>query len=357
MNYKEILWGIISDVNTITEKKEYNKYIKMHPIGKIFALLLYHQYAGLQYGRSLTLQIQNLLFNPRSTPSQGELSKKLQYRLPVELWTKIYQNLLMQAKNIKSKKLGKAISRLIRIIDSTHLTATPSMKWAKHRKTKNGLKIHLMIDGDTIPNAFKLKNGNSSDKKSLKWAIKQDFIYVFDRGYNDFSMFAWIGDQGASFVTRASANIHYETIKNHKVGNRQKEKGILADSVIRVIKDRKSGETLQLRMVSFEFIDSKGDYQNFSLLTDLKTMRSDIIADIYRERWNIEVVFYWIKTFLKVKHWMSRSKNGLLIQLYSALIAYLMVLIARLGNNMHFKIMRDYAHKYSGIILRFLAEY
>lgn len=355
MKLKEIIFKMISDVNKISIKKGYNKYIKDHPIEKIFAFLLYHQYSGIDYGRSFTLQMKYLLPKKIKSLSQGELSKKLSYRLPVKLWETIFQNLYKSAKGIKNKKLKKILN-IIKIIDSSHFEATGKMCWAKHRSTKNGFKLHMVIDGDTIPKTFMLKNGSSSDKKSLKWAIKAGFIYIYDRGYNDYSMFSWISDKNAHFVTRALLNIKYQEIRSKKIGHKQKLKGILSDKIIQVIENRQTGNKVEFRMITFEFIDSTGKLQKFSLLTDMKNMKSEQIAELYKMRWNIEVMFYWLKTFLKVKHWMSRSKNGVLIQLYSSLIAYLLVLIAKLGNVKNYKIMRDYAHNLSGIILKFLSR-
>lgn len=356
MKLKDILLDILKKVNKISEKRSYNRYIKLHSMEKIFSLFLFHQYSGMKYGRSLTLQMQGFCSDSICSPSQGELSKKLSYRLPVEIWKRIYLDLLFQVKTLTNKKIKKVLD-MIKIVDSSHLSATPSMTWAKHRKKKNGFKLHMMSDNNNIPHAFRLKNGNSSDKKSLKWAIKPGNIYVFDKGYNDYTTFSWIVEQEASFVTRACSNIHFKTIRNRKIGKHQKEYGILSDKIIQVITDRKSGDTQQFRMVIFEFIDSKDEYQKFSLLTDMTDIRSDQIAEIYKERWNIEVLFYWIKTFLKVKHWMSRSKNGILIQLYSALIAYLLVFIARMKNILNYKIMRDYVHEYSGILLKFISQF
>ncbi len=356
MNLDGILQNVLLKVNKIAKKNDYNKYIKEHRFEKIFLLLLYHQYSGLEYGRSFTLQMKHLLPDTVSNLSQSELSKKLSYKLSIEVWENIFKELNYQAKDIKTKR-SKKFLKMLKIIDSSHLSATKSMDWAKHRSTKNGLKLHMEINGENIPSAFRLKNGNSSDKKSLKWAIQPGYIYVFDRGYNDYSTFSWIGDQDSLFVTRAWSNISYEVIKNRKVGKRQKQKGILSDKIISVIKDRKSDERVEFRIIEFEFRDSNGEYQKFSLLTNLREFRSDDISAIYRERWNIEVMFYWIKTFLKVKNWMSRSKNGVLIQLYSALISYLLVMIAQMKNILNYKIMRDYAHEYSGIILKILQKY
>ena len=354
MKLREIIFKTLSSVNKISIKNGYNKYIKDHPIEKIFTFLLYHQYSGIDYGRSFTLQMKYLLPKEIKSLSQGELSKKLSYRLPVKLWKTIFKNLYQTAKGMNNKK-NRKILNIIKIIDSSHFEATGKMDWAKHKTTKNGFKLHMVIDGDTVPKTFMLKNGRSSDKKSLKWAVNTGYIYIYDRGYNDYSMFSWIVEKNAHFVTRALSNIKYHEMKKNRIGAEQKAKGILADKIIQVIENRKIDNKVEFRMVTFEFIDSNGKLQKFSLLTDMRNIKSEEIADLYKQRWNIEVMFYWLKTFLKVKHWMSRSKNGVLIQLYSALIAYLLALIAKIGNIKNYKIMRDYVHDLSGILIRILA--
>jgi IS4 transposase len=129
-------------------------------------------------------------------------------------------------------------------------------------------------------------------------------------------------------------------MQNRKVGHRQKEKGIIADRIIEVIADRKQNITYKMRMVTFRFIDSAGKEQTFSLLTNLLSYRSDEIAELYRKRWNISS-FSFDKMFLKIERWLSRSKNGVLIQIYTALCAYIMVLTAKMNDLKKYRIMKD----------------
>ena len=115
----------------------------------------------------------------------------------------------------------------------------------------------------------------------------------------------------------------------------------MSDRYIEVALNRQTGETYRMRMVTFWFVDSLGRSREFSLLTNILDKPSEAIAELYRERWNIEVVFRWLKTFLKIDHWMSRSRNGVLIQLYVALCAYLMAIITKLKNRKKYRIMKD----------------
>jgi hypothetical protein len=347
---------MITDVNKISESRGYNKYIKKYPIEKMFLYLLWQQYSSINNGRAFTLYLKNTIGETTDTISQSELSKKLAYRLDVQLFKEMYHILLEQAKNLK-KKDRKRIRNMIRIIDSTALSATDSMKYAKHRKNKNGFKMHTVIDGHYIPENFQLKNGNSSDRKSLKWAIKEGYIHIFDKGYNDYSQFRWISEQNAFFVTRAFNNIVYRTVHNKKVGKNQKEYGIESDKIIEVIENRKTGSIFTMRMVTFSFVDSTGSRQKFSLLTNLLEYRSDEIARLYRERWNIEVVFRWLKTFLNIKQWMSRSISGVLIQIYTALCAYLIAFISKRNNPDKFRIMKDCTYEFISEFMKILQFY
>lgn len=349
MNITKIIAEVIGTVNKLSKKRGYNRYIKKYPLEKMFMILMYQQYSGLEYGRSLTVYLNKMIGSITDTISQSELSKKLSYRLPVEPFKEVYESLLSRTRGQNTKKIGK-LKRMIRIIDSTALPASLTMKYARHRRNKNGFKMHTVIDENYFPDSIRVKNGRSSDKKSLKWAIKEGYIHIFDRGYNDYGQFKWISEQKAFFVTRALGNIQYATIQNKRVGSNQKEYGIISDKYIEVIEDRKRDARICLRMVTFGFVDSKNEYQEFSLLTNLMNHRSDEIAQLYRERWNIEVVFRWLKTFLKFDHWLSRSKNGVLIQIYTALCAYLMALIAKMGNQQTYRIMKD-------VIYEFLREF
>ena len=336
----ELIIRMIKDVNKLSEEKDSNRYIKKHPVEKVFLLLLLQQYSGIDNGRAFSLYSKKMIGDTTETISQSELSKKLCYRLPVELFHDMFKLQLSRLQGKKPKGIRK-IKKLIRIIDSTALPATTTMDYAKHRRNKNGFKLHTVIGEEYIPENVKLKNGNSSDKKSLKWAVKEGFIHIFDRGYNDYSQFQWIEEKQAFFVTRALGNIKYSIVQNRKVGHRQKEKGIISDRIIEVIADRKQNITYSMRMVTFGFIDSSGKEQTFSLLTNLMNYRSDKIAELYRKRWNIEIVFRWIKMFLKIERWLSRSKNGVLIQIYTALCAYIIVLTAKMNDLKKYHIMKD----------------
>ena len=142
MNMSEILAETIRTVNDLSEKRGYNRYIKKYPLEKMLIILLYQQYSGLKYGRSLTVHLGKMVGATVNTLSQSELSKKLSHRLPVEPFKDVYQFLLERIQEQSGKKIRK-LKQLVRIVDSTALPASLTMKYAKHRQNKNGfIAVH-----------------------------------------------------------------------------------------------------------------------------------------------------------------------------------------------------------------------
>ncbi|MDH7555094.1 MAG: hypothetical protein QHH74_15740 [Spirochaetota bacterium] len=108
MTFRDIDYDMMQKVNSIVKQNNYNRYIKKHPVEKMFSIVLFHQYMGLQNGRNLLLQLKYIPgIDNQSIPSQGELSKKLTYRLPVGLWEQLF--------GINVDECGSCIQHLFRI--------------------------------------------------------------------------------------------------------------------------------------------------------------------------------------------------------------------------------------------------
>ncbi|HOM11595.1 MAG TPA: hypothetical protein PLV81_15750 [Spirochaetota bacterium] len=108
MTFMDIVYDMMQKVNTIAKENNYNRYIKKHPVEKMFWVVLFQQYMGLQNGRSLLLQLKYILgIDNQNIPSQGELSKKLSYLLPVGLWEQLFR--------IYVGECGSCIQHLFRI--------------------------------------------------------------------------------------------------------------------------------------------------------------------------------------------------------------------------------------------------
>ena len=169
--------------------------------------------------------------------------------------------------------------------------------WAKFRKKKGGIKVHTLYDVETpIPAFLHITTASVPDMNAMD-AIpyEQGSYYIFDRGYNDFKRLFKIHTVEAFFVVRAKKNLQYKTLK----GKRRMPKNVLSDSTIELTgfysNQNYSGT---LRMVRY-WDDELS--REFTFLTNITHFSSLQIAELYRNRWKVELFFKWLKQHLKIK--------------------------------------------------------
>ena len=208
----------------------------------------------------------------------------------------------------------------LKILDSSFLRCCASMGWAHFKKTARGVRIHLLLDVKKIPEKLVLTGGAGSDREVLRHLFRRGVTYLVDRGYTDYKLFEKIARKGAFLVTRLLKNAVYEIVEALPLSQEALRQGILGDFKIRL-----GGPTTRVgilfRLVSYQAPDGK----LYSFLTNRWDLSPWIICEIYHHRWSIELFFRWIKRHLKVKHFIGRSENAVLIQLYAALIVFLLL--------------------------------
>ena len=197
--------------------------------------------------------------------------------------------------------------------------------WAKFRKHKGGIKIHTLYDLETqIPAFFHITTASVNDSKAMKEIpIETGAYYIFDRGYNNFKELYRIHRMESFFVVRAKINLQYRCIK----WKRRMPKGILTDAEIEltVYKSQKDYPE-HLRLV--RFFDEEQN-REFMFLTNAMELTSLQGADLYKNRWQIELFFKWLKQHLKIKKFWGTTENAVRIQIYSAICAYCLVAIVQ----------------------------
>lgn len=170
--------------------------------------------------------------------------------------------------------------------------------WAKFRKHKGGIKIHTLYDLETqIPAFFHITTASVHDSKAMKEIpIETGAYYIFDRGYNNFKELYRIHRAESFFVVRAKTNLQYKCI-NWK---RRMPKGIRTDAEIELtIYGSQKGYPEHLRLVRF-FDEEQG--REFMFLTNAMELTALQVADLYKNRWQIELFFKWLKQHLKIKN-------------------------------------------------------
>ena len=220
------------------------------------------------------------------------------------------------------------IDNMVYALDSTTIDLCLSLfPWAKFRKTKGAVKMHTVLDlRGSIPIYVDITNANVHDVNILDTIpIEAGSYYIMDKGYTDFNrLYNKIHKEQAFFVTRSKDNINFITVEKQKVDSIT---GVLDDVTIRLsgYYSAKKYPT-ELRLVTYEdFTDGKV----YHFLTNNFSLDSLTIAELYRERWKIELFFKWIKQHLRIKTFYGTSENAVNCQIWIAICTYLLAAIAK----------------------------
>lgn len=211
--------------------------------------------------------------------------------------------------------------------DSTTIDLCLSLfPWAEFRTTKAAVKMHTLIDlRGIIPTFVAVTTGKVHDVKMLdEMPVTEEAIYTMDRGYVDFARLYAIHRQGAFFVVRAKDNLRYQRLYSLP---KDKEAGVRADQVIALVTQKsKKGYPERLRRVSY--VDKERN-KRLVFLTNHFEIGATTVADIYKQRWQVELFFKWIKQHLRIKAFYGTSINAVKSQIWVALCIYLLVAIAK----------------------------
>jgi hypothetical protein len=201
--------------------------------------------------------------------------------------------------------------------------------WAKFRKTKGGIKLHTLYDITTkIPAFIHITAATVNDINAMDHIpYESGAYYVFDRGYVDYERLYKITVMSAFFVVRAKSNLKFRRMYSRKV---DKTKGVQYDQIGKLTGFYVSKNYPdKLRRVKFYDDESK---RTFVFLTNNMELSAEQIALLYKNRWQVELFFKWIKQHLKVKSFWGTSENAVRIQIYTAIITY--CLVAIVGHNL-----------------------
>ena len=195
--------------------------------------------------------------------------------------------------------------------------------WATFRTHKGGVKIHTLYDVETqVPAFIHITEAKINDIKAMDVIpYESGSFYVFDRAYNDYHRLYKIHMMDSFFVVRAKTNIKARVLK----WKRRLPKNILSDCEIELTgfyTQKSYPETIRL----VRFWDEE-DEREFIYLTNAKHIQALQVAELYKNRWQVELFFKWLKQHLKIKKFWGTSENAVKIQVYSAIIAYCLVAI------------------------------
>jgi putative transposase len=187
-----------------------------------------------------------------------------------------------------------------------------------------GLKLHIEYDGQIeMPTRSKITSANIDDcRMGQSWPIRADVIYVFDKGYYDFNWWWSITEKKAFFVTRLKNNAAIKIVENLPTTSEKiLEDGIFEFKNKTPRRGKKNNYAKPLRRV----VIAREGKKPLVVVTNLMEISAEIVAELYKERWGIEIFFKWIKQNLKIKKFVGRSKNAVKTQIAVGLITYLLI--------------------------------
>lgn len=262
-------------------------------------------------------------------PARSSLSYANGHR-PWQLFEKVFYGLFgIVASKAVGKKKFRFKNKLVSL-DATVIDLCLSMyDWAKYRRTKGAVKLHLVLDHDGYLPCFGLiTDGKVADVKAA-WQIPfaPGTIVVDDRGYNDYRLFAEWTDSGVFFVTRMKDNAQFEVVEEREP---PQNRNILKDQTIRLTGTGAQEKCPHLLRRVEAIREDTGDILVF--LTNHHGLGASTIAAIYKDRWQIELFFKALKQNLKIKTFVGTSANAVKTQIWTALISMLLLRYLQLSS-------------------------
>jgi len=259
------------------------------------------------------------------TPNKSTLAYANQNR-PWELYQTIFGQLLEKCRAEVAARGGRKKFRFknkLMSLDGSIIDLSASIfDWAKYKRTKGAIKLHLLLDHDGYLPSFAVvtegKHREVAVARNLR--LEAGTILVIDRGYNDYAWFAEMTREGVFFVTRMKTNTVYRVEGDCDIPARG---DVLRDQIISLpALDKASEEPVLFRRIEYWNPDKR---EILVFLTNLLHLSATTIAAIYKDRWQVELFFKALKQTLKVKTFLGTSANAVKTQIWTALIAMLIL--------------------------------
>jgi hypothetical protein len=268
-----------------------------------------------------------------SAPNKSTLAYANEHR-PWELYQSVFNQLLARChQQAHGSKKFRFKNKLVSMDSSTIDLCASVFDWAKYKRTKGAVKVHLLLDHEGyLPCFAHITDGKSSDiavARGLKF--QAGTIVVMDRGYVDYGWWEQLTKQGVYFVTRLKKDILWDEVESRKP---PQNCNVIRDQIIRIRPSAQNKMETKFRIVTI--LDTEG--KELSFLTNHVELGATTIAKIYKDRWQIEIFFKCLKQLARVKTFVGTSANALKTQIWAALIAVLILKFLQLKSKFNWSL-------------------
>ncbi|MDP3899790.1 MAG: IS4 family transposase [bacterium] len=335
MNYSST---IFSQLLNFLPKQKFNQYVVEHQSDKHvrmlttwnqFVVLLYAQATGKESLREIETGfcVQNNTWHhlgvstaARSTLAEANCKRSYQ------VFEKMFYAILERCREITPHREFEFNNPLYSFDSTTIALCLSVFDWAKYRTTKGALKMHLLLSNRTaIPELINITEGKVADITAFQQIdlkqLEKGSIIVFDRAYIDYERWNEMNENKITFVSRTKINQNIFVTGQHK--ERELEPGILADEIV-IFGDYQAMKKYENKLRRIKYWDEENK-KKYVYLTNNFNLTAKQIAGIYKDRWQIELFFKWIKQNLKIKTFLGTSQNAVMSQIWIAMIYYLLL--------------------------------
>ena len=305
----------------ISKKYDGDKYVKQFTCWNQLSVLMFGQLSNRESLRDLVLATQahaskayHLGFGKAATKSNlSKANKNRDYRIFEEYAYRV----VAEAQKCRAVDIFKLNGKVYAFDSTTIDLCLSAFEWALFRRNKGGVKVHTF---------FHITPAKVHDSKAME-AIpyEENSFYIFDRGYNDFQKLHNIHSVNAYFVVRGKKNNSFKPMKWKR--RFKPESGILSDATGYMDGQLTMGKYPdKIRRIIYWDEENK---RKFIFFTNALDISSETVAELYHNKWQIELFFKWLKQHLKIKKFWGKTENAVRIQIYSAIIAYCMMAIVQ----------------------------
>jgi len=333
---------ILSQITALIPRHVFDTHADIHHSGQKFRsfdrwsqfmAMLIGQLSGRKSLRDIVDNLkaqQNRLYHLGMKPTSRATLARVNEKQPASLYQTVFFELLKKCHMVSPGHKFSFKNKLY-LLDTTTIDLCLSVfPWAQFRKRKGAIKLHMGIDADGyLPTFMDMTDGKVHEVNWAKETLKlpKGSFAVFDRGFTDYGWYSTLIADGIFFVTRLKSNADVKYLLK-RAG--RKSRGVTNDQQIKL-----KGIDEPLRLVAYTDLATGQEYR---FVTNAHHLKAAEIAEIYKERWQIEQFFKWIKQNLKIKTFLGTSRNAVLTQVWIALCVYLLIAYlnfkANLGNSM-----------------------
>ncbi len=319
---------ILQQLTSFFPRHDFEKLAKIHHQGQKFRsfnrwsqflAMTIAQVSGLKSLRDITENIKfqgKRLYHLGMRQTTRATLARVNEKQPHELYQAMFYKMLGRCSAVAPKHSFKFKGKIY-LLDTTTIDLCLSVfSWAKFRRAKGAIKLHVGLDVDGyLPAFMDMTNGKCHE---ITWArtlnLQPGSCVVFDRGFTDYNWYQLLTKKKITFVTRLKKNAK-PYFPKRRAG--RKSSNIVDDKTVKL-----PNVDIPLRIVSYKDPETGKQYDYLTNAMDLKAIT---IANLYKERWKIEQFFRWIKQNLKIKTFLGTSVNAVLTQVWIALCVYLLL--------------------------------